>query len=131
MHLMIVAGVRPDFMKIAPLTSELGKRTGVNESLVHTGQHYDRQMSQMFFEQLRIPEGDVNLTVGSGSHAVQTPEIMRRFEPVRRRVSSRRGPGRRDSGTGRPSVELSTCCSIGREFRTTDRHDHGISRTER
>jgi UDP-N-acetylglucosamine 2-epimerase (non-hydrolysing) len=82
MHLLMVAGARPNFMKIAPLAWELKDRTGVELTLVHTGQHYDRKMSDLFFEQLRIPTPDFNLGVGSGSHAVQTAEVMRRFEPV-------------------------------------------------
>ena len=82
MHLLIVAGARPNFMKIAPLTWGLKTRPGAEFTLVHTGQHYDRKMSELFFEQLGIPAPDVNLGVGSGSHAVQTAEVMRRFEPV-------------------------------------------------
>src|SRR6266478_1400659 len=82
MHLLIVAGARPNFMKIAPLTWELKNRSGVKLTLVHTGQHYDRKMSELFFEQLAIPAPDVNLGVGSGSHAAQTAEVMRRIEPV-------------------------------------------------
>jgi UDP-N-acetylglucosamine 2-epimerase (non-hydrolysing) len=82
MHLLIVAGARPNFMKIAPLAWGLKARTGVEFTLVHTGQHYDRKMSELFFEQLEIPAPDINLGVGSGSHAVQTAEVMRRFEPV-------------------------------------------------
>ncbi|HEY2249665.1 MAG TPA: UDP-N-acetylglucosamine 2-epimerase (non-hydrolyzing), partial [Planctomycetaceae bacterium] len=82
MHLLVVAGARPNFMKIAPLTWELKSRNEAELTLVHTGQHYDRQMSELFFEQLEIPAPDFNLGVGSGSHAVQTAEVMRRFEPV-------------------------------------------------
>jgi UDP-N-acetylglucosamine 2-epimerase (non-hydrolysing) len=68
-------------MKAAPVLRALQNR-GVKQTLVHTGQHYDRNMSDVFFSQLDIPEPDVNLEVGSGSHAQQTAEIMRRFEPV-------------------------------------------------
>jgi UDP-N-acetylglucosamine 2-epimerase (non-hydrolysing) len=82
MNLIVVAGARPNFMKIAPLMWEINRRTGVKAELVHSGQHYDRKMSQLFFEELGIPKPDVNLGVGSGSHAVQTAEVMRRFEPV-------------------------------------------------
>ena len=79
---LIVCGARPNFMKIAPLV-EAFRRTGRIEPLiVHTGQHYDARMSQLFFEDLGIPEPDINLEVGSGSHAVQTAEVMRRVEPV-------------------------------------------------
>jgi UDP-N-acetylglucosamine 2-epimerase (non-hydrolysing) len=69
-------------MKIAPVLWEIGKRSGVIPFLVHTGQHYDEQMSKLFFRDLGIPRPDVNLEVGSGSHAVQTAEVMKRFEPV-------------------------------------------------
>jgi UDP-N-acetylglucosamine 2-epimerase (non-hydrolysing) len=68
-------------MKAAPVLRALQNR-GAKQTLVHTGQHYDRNMSDVFFSQLDIPEPDVNLEVGSGSHAHQTAEIMRRFEPV-------------------------------------------------
>ena len=81
-HVMLIAGARPNFMKIAPIHRALGGRPSIETTLVHTGQHYDAAMSHLFFEQLGIPEPDVNLEVGSGSHAVQTAEIMRRFEPV-------------------------------------------------
>ena len=87
---MIVAGARPNFMKIAPLIKRIRQLeacppdhcTGVSHSLVHTGQHYDRQMSEIFFRELGIPEPDINLDVGSGSHAVQTANLMIRFEPL-------------------------------------------------
>ncbi len=69
-------------MKIAPLVAEMGRRHGIDPQLIHTGQHYDEHMSRSFFGDLGIPEPDVNLEVGSGSHAVQTAEIMKRFEPV-------------------------------------------------
>jgi UDP-N-acetylglucosamine 2-epimerase (non-hydrolysing) len=69
-------------MKAAPVMSALGQRPNVAQTLVHTGQHYDRNMSDVFFEQLGIPEPDANLEVGSGTHAQQTAEIMSRFEPV-------------------------------------------------
>jgi UDP-N-acetylglucosamine 2-epimerase (non-hydrolysing) len=68
-------------MKAAPVLRALQNR-GVKQTLVHTGQHYDRNMSDVFFTQLDIPEPDVNLEVGSGTHAQQTAEIMRRIEPV-------------------------------------------------
>jgi UDP-N-acetylglucosamine 2-epimerase (non-hydrolysing) len=82
MTVMCVAGARPNFMKIAPLMAALSGRDGVRPTLVHTGQHYDERMSHLFFEQLGIPRPDVNLEVGSASHAVQTADIMTRFEPV-------------------------------------------------
>src|SRR5947209_17276695 len=82
MKIVAVAGARPNFMKIAPLMWELRRRPGVTSLLVHTGQHYDERMSKLFFEQLHIPRPDVDLGVGSGSHAARTAEVMKRFEPV-------------------------------------------------
>jgi UDP-N-acetylglucosamine 2-epimerase (non-hydrolysing) len=81
-HVLHVVGARPNFMKVAPVVRALEKRAGVEQTLVHTGQHYDANMSDVFFRQLRIPAPDVNLAVGAGSHASQTAEIMTRFEPV-------------------------------------------------
>ena len=89
LKLLLVAGARPNFMKIAPVihaarahnaTCNGGRR--VDCRLVHTGQHYDEMMSGVFFQQLGIPAPDDNLEVGSGSHAVQTARIMSSFEPV-------------------------------------------------
>lgn len=77
-----IVGARPNFMKVAPVLSALAKRISVEQTLIHTGQHYDFCMSDVFFEQLGIPAPDVNLNVGSGSHAKQTAEIMVRLEPV-------------------------------------------------
>ncbi|MBI2806386.1 MAG: UDP-N-acetylglucosamine 2-epimerase (non-hydrolyzing) [Planctomycetes bacterium] len=82
LKLMLVAGARPNFMKVAPLLWEIQRRDNVDALLVHTGQHYDEKMSQQFFTELNIPRPDENLEVGSGSHAVQTAEVMKRFEPV-------------------------------------------------
>lgn len=79
--ILCVVGARPNFMKIAPIMRAFAAG-GVSARLVHTGQHYDPDMNQQFFAELGIPEPDVNLGVGSASHAVQTAEIMRRFEPV-------------------------------------------------
>jgi UDP-N-acetylglucosamine 2-epimerase (non-hydrolysing) len=69
-------------MKIAPVMRALKARGGFETLLVHTGQHYDDNMSKLFFEELDVPEPDLNLEVGSDSHAAQTAEIMKRFEPV-------------------------------------------------
>jgi UDP-N-acetylglucosamine 2-epimerase (non-hydrolysing) len=77
-----IVGARPNFMKVAPVMNALRTREHVVQTLVHTGQHYDANMSDVFFEQLGIPAPDVNLAVGSGTHARQTAEIMTRFEPV-------------------------------------------------
>jgi UDP-N-acetylglucosamine 2-epimerase (non-hydrolysing) len=81
MHILHVVGARPNFMKAAPVIRALRER-GVKQTLVHTGQHYDANMSDVFFLQLAMPEPDVNMGVGSGSHAKQTAEVMARFEPV-------------------------------------------------
>ena len=80
--LILVAGARPNFMKIAPIMRALENHSAIEPVLVHTGQHYDEEMSELFFRQLDIPEPDINLEVGSASHAVQTARIMERFEKV-------------------------------------------------
>jgi UDP-N-acetylglucosamine 2-epimerase (non-hydrolysing) len=82
MHILHVVGARPNLMKVAPVLSALKHYSNIKQSLVHTGQHYDTNMSDVFFQQLEIPAPDVNLGVGSGSHARQTAEIMTRFEPI-------------------------------------------------
>jgi UDP-N-acetylglucosamine 2-epimerase (non-hydrolysing) len=80
--LILVAGARPNFMKIAPLTRALEGHPAIDAIIVHTGQHYDERMSELFFKELEIPKPDINLGVGSASHAVQTARIMERFEGV-------------------------------------------------
>jgi len=82
MHVLHVVGARPNFMKAAPVLRAIAKREGITQTLVHTGQHYDANMSGVFFQQLGIPDPDVNLAVRPGSHASQTAEIMSRLEPV-------------------------------------------------
>ncbi len=82
LRVMLIAGARPNFMKIAAVHRALVARPLFDVSLVHTGQHYDAAMSRLFFDELEIPAPDVNLEVGSGTHAAQTAEIMKRFEPV-------------------------------------------------
>jgi UDP-N-acetylglucosamine 2-epimerase (non-hydrolysing) len=86
MKLMLVAGARPNFMKIAALIEAIEAHNSaggrINYVLVHTGQHYDDRMSEVFFRELGLPEADVNLGVGSSSHASQTAAIMTKFEPV-------------------------------------------------
>ncbi len=82
-RLLAVAGARPNFMKIAPLMKVFSERADRFEPiLVHTGQHYDRAMSDSFFRDLGIPEPDVNLGVGSGSHGVQTAEVLMKIEAL-------------------------------------------------
>ena len=77
-----VVGARPNLMKAAPVIEALRRQSGVTVMLIHTGQHYDREMSQLFFEQLGLPKPDLDLHVGSASHGEQTGQIMIRFEPV-------------------------------------------------
>jgi UDP-N-acetylglucosamine 2-epimerase (non-hydrolysing) len=79
---MIVAGARPNFVKIAPLFCEFKRHPEIKPILVHTGQHYDFEMSQVFFQDLDIPKPDYNLGVGSGSHAIQTAQVMVKIEKV-------------------------------------------------
>ncbi len=82
MKIILVAGARPNFMKIAPIIRAMKQKTSLTPVLVHTGQHYDKNMSGTFFETLGIPDPDYNLQVGSGSHAIQTAEVMVKFEGV-------------------------------------------------
>ncbi len=90
LKLIIVAGARPNFMKIAPLMKRIARENAAREReaerletlLVHTGQHYDENMSEVFFRELGIPRPDINLGVGSGSHAAQTAGILTGFEAV-------------------------------------------------
>ena len=82
MKIIHVVGARPNFMKVAPVINALSQFNGVSQILVHTGQHYDANMSEVFFQQLGLPEPDINLEVGSGSHAIQTAQIMMRWEEV-------------------------------------------------
>src|SRR3954465_12295177 len=78
-----VVGARPNFMKVAPIVAAMKKRPDTFLPLVvHTGQHYDATMSDSFFRDLNLPQPDVHLGVGSGSHAVQTAAVMERFEPI-------------------------------------------------
>jgi len=81
-RLAIVAGARPNFMKVAPLLAALSEDADFETVLIHTGQHYDEAMSGQFLRDLQIREPDYHLQVGSGTHAQQTAEIMRRLEPV-------------------------------------------------
>lgn len=79
---LCVVGARPNFMKAAPVIAALRRRGGIRTRLVHTGQHYDRAMSDRFFEDLGLPRPDLDLQVGSGSHGEQTGQILLRLEPV-------------------------------------------------
>lgn len=81
-RILCVVGARPNFMKMAPIIAAFDALPGVQAKLVHTGQHYDVAMNHQYFQALGIPDPDINLEVGSGSHAQQTAEVMRRFEPA-------------------------------------------------
>ena len=81
--ILCIVGARPNFMKMAPLLAAFARSSALPRAvLVHTGQHYDASMSDKLFADLQLPAPDLNLEVGSGTHAVQTAEVMRRFEPV-------------------------------------------------
>src|SRR5689334_16952894 len=83
MRILSVVGARPNFMKVAPIIKALAAcGRPVEHRLVHTGQHYDERMSDSFFRVLGMPQPDVNLGVGSGSHAEQTGKVMIAVEPV-------------------------------------------------
>ena len=82
MKIISVVGARPNFMKIGPLMDEMKKHREIESILVHTEQHYDENMSKLFFDQLELPKPDICLGVGSGSHAQQTAKIMLEFEKV-------------------------------------------------
>jgi len=83
LRILSVVGARPNFMKIAPIARELARYPGAfSNTIVHTGQHYDAKLSAVFFDELEIPFADINLNVGSGSHAQQTAAVMSAFEPL-------------------------------------------------
>lgn len=82
MKIISVASARPNFMKVAPLLEEFKKYDQVDSRLLHTGQHYDYEMSKIFFDELGIPKPDFHLGVGSGTHAEQTAKVMVEFEKV-------------------------------------------------
>jgi len=82
MKIHLIAAARPNFMKIAPLYHELAKRDGIEPVIVHTGQHYDLNMSDVFFKDFELPEPHIHLGVGSGSHAEQTGNVMIAYEKI-------------------------------------------------
>lgn len=81
-HILHVVGARPNFMKAAPVLRALDEYDSIRQTLVHTGQHYDFNLSEAFFQELGMRAPDVNLHVGSGTHAQQTADIMKLFEPI-------------------------------------------------
>src|SRR3972149_7986729 len=88
MKIILVAGARPNFIKVAPLIQAIKKHNSasigqiIDFILVHTGQHYDYEMSQVFFKDLDIPRPDIHLEIGSGTHAQQTGKVMVEFEKI-------------------------------------------------
>ena len=84
---LLVAGTRPNFVKIAPIQRAFDRHNGLEPILVHTGQHYDASMSDVFFTQLELPEPDIFLSSGSGTHATQTARVMTELEPVIEKVN--------------------------------------------
>ena len=81
--LYLVAGARPNFMKLAPMVRALAaRRDAFDARIVHTGQHYDREMSDVFFQELGIPQPDHHLGAGGGTHAQQTARVMEAFEAL-------------------------------------------------
>src|SRR5215471_11203279 len=81
LKILNIVGARPNLPKIAPLMREMQRHPEIEPLLVHTGQHYDENLSDIFFRQMGIPQPHINLEVGSGSHAAQTAEILKRIEP--------------------------------------------------
>ena len=82
MKIFLIAGARPNFMKIAPIARSFDNQTRINYKIVHTGQHYDKNMSDIFFEELGIRQPDYHLGAGGGTHAQQTAKIMIGFEAI-------------------------------------------------
>ena len=80
--ILTVIGARPQFIKASSISREIIKRRGVNEIIVHTGQHYDPKLSETFFDQLRIPKPDINFEVGSGTQAQQSAAILICYEEL-------------------------------------------------
>ena len=81
-NIIITVGARPNFMKVAPLLRILDGNSSFDVTLIHTGQHYDHKMSDVFFEELNIRKPDYNFNIGSGSHSIQTAKIMLEFEKI-------------------------------------------------
>ena len=110
MKILNIVGARPNFMKIAPIMEHMKASSKITPVLLHTGQHYDQNMNDVFFDQLGIPRPDIELGVGSGGQAWQVSETIRKFDPVLEKESPdavlvvgdvnahrRRGPAAPDS----------------------------------
>jgi UDP-GlcNAc3NAcA epimerase len=82
MKILTVIGARPQFVKAAVVSREFNLHKNINEIIVHTGQHFDKNMSQVFFEEMQIPKPQFNLNVGSGSHGIQTAKMMEGLETI-------------------------------------------------
>src|SRR5258708_26717386 len=81
-RILNIVGARPNLPKIAPIIREMQRHPEIEPLLLHTGQHYDENLSDIFFRQMGIPAPQTNLGVGSGTHAEQTAEILKRVEPI-------------------------------------------------
>ena len=92
MNFACVVGARPNFMKMAPVLTLLDQEPAVTTTLIHTGQHYDRNLSEVFFDELGMKRPDVSLNVGSGPHGAQTGQILERIEEVFRTASDNHSP---------------------------------------
>lgn len=82
MKIIHIVGARPNFIKLEPVYSSLSENSHLSQKIVHTGQHYDPKMSSVFFEELSIPKPDINLEIGSGSHAIQTAAMMEKMDTL-------------------------------------------------
>nr|MBP7622097.1 UDP-N-acetylglucosamine 2-epimerase [Gemmatimonadales bacterium] len=100
-RLDLVAGARPNFMKLAPVVKALASRGDTDYRIVHTGQHYAPSMTDVFFQELGIPRPDFHLEVGSGSHGVPTARLLERYEA---HLQAHRPPGAADSGAVHSTV---------------------------
>ena len=120
MLIYLVAGARPNFMKIAPIVRALQARPDAPAfKIIHTGQHYDREMNDVFFEELGIPQPDVFMAAGGGSHAQQTAKIMIGFEEL---CTATRASDRvtTTSTSDRHGCAISGCCSVQEAWQVAD-----------
>lgn len=132
-RVMSIVGARPNFMKIAPIVTQLRNAvSGFQSLLVHTGQHYDERLSNVFFDELGIPHPDVNLNVGSGSRPQQTAAIIAALEPVLLEYSSSARAGTRRAGTlWRDPPYLRSAHAASPQQRGRSRHVRATDRSNR